>query len=172
MIMHAMAMYRQYLLEFLILINLMVSLSFIKVWNMPFNMKITKASCNIVPSCECNERVLYRQYLLGLRKTRRYLHNTTNVNRLVSILNFTSNFAQNHTTAVLNNTDVGAKNIIMGNIILDVSNVKEIHITTSKEKIIVELDKQKNDINVLDRISNVDSIISTILLLGQIINLN
>lgn len=158
-------MYKRYLLEFLILINLMMSASFISSLT-----KLTMNAPNAVPiNCECNERVIYRQYLLGLRKTRRYLHNTTNINKLVSILNFTNEFVANYT--VMNNTDATIKNIVMGNIVLDVSNVKEIHISTSKDKIIVELDKQKKSTNILENLNNIETIIGTLSLLGRIVNI-
>lgn len=125
--------------------------------------------------CICNEHVLYRKYLIGLRKTRKILQNNTNVNTMISILNFTNEYVKANNISVFNNTEVGAKNIIMGNIVLDVSNVKEIHIITKKDKIIVELDKKKDIIpitNVLSGINNIDSIITTIALIGKIMNVN
>jgi hypothetical protein len=114
----------------------------------------------------CSERTLYKNYLIGLRKTKKLLANNTN--NLVSILNFTSE------NTILNNTQIGAKNLIMGNVIIDVTNVKEIHIKTNKEAIIIELDKNKHDNlpALITNVNNLDSIISTLSLLSKILNLN
>lgn len=139
------------LLHLLILLNIMASMCF-----RPLPLH-----------CECNERLIYRQYLLGLRKTRRLLPNAQYL-----IQNYTN---LTNLPITLNNTDIGAKNIIMGNIVLDVSNVKEIHITTSNDKLIVELDKQKKNVNILEglhNLNNIDTIIGTLSLLGKITNMN
>jgi hypothetical protein len=125
-------------------------------------------------SCSCNERTIYKNYLIGLRKTRRYINNTTNINTLSSIVNFTNNFTQNVNISVpINNTDIGIKTITAGNMILDVSNVQYIYIYTKKDKLIVELDKNKNNVNILsilERINSVDALINTISLLSKFIN--
>jgi hypothetical protein len=62
----------------------------------------------------------------------------------------------------------------MGNVIIDVTNVKEIHIKTNKEAIIIELDKNKHDNlpALITNVNNLDSIISTLSLLSKILNLN
>lgn len=122
----------------------------------------------------CNERTIYKNYLIGLRKTRRYINNTTNINTLSSIVNFTNNFTQNVNISVpINNTDIGIKTITAGNMILDVSNVQYIYIYTKKDKLIVELDKNKNNVNIisiLERINSVDALINTLSLLSKFIN--
>jgi nitrate reductase NapAB chaperone NapD len=124
--------------------------------------------------CGCSERTIYRNYLIGLRKTRKMLNNSTsieNINNLVSILNFTSKFVSNYT--IINNTQVGAKNIVMANIILDVSNVREIHIKTNKDVLIVELDKTKQGAlpQLLTNVNNIDSILNTLSLLAKLLNI-
>lgn len=130
----------------------------------------------------CNERMIYTNYLLGLRKTRKLFKNTTNVNTLSSILNYTNNFILNNTIINendniynINNLDVGVKNIIMGNLILNVSNVKYIYLSTEKDKIIIELDKIKKEDMIKDivkNINNIDSFINAIVILGKIMNIN
>lgn len=133
----------------------------------------------------CNERMIYTNYLLGLRKTRKLFKNTTNVNTLSSILNYTNNFILNNSilnnnndndsTYYINNIDVGVKNIIMGNLILNVSNVKYIYLSTEKDKIIIELDKiKKDDVmkDVINNINNIDSFINAIVIFGKIMNIN
>ena len=138
--------------------------------------------CNPI-NIQCNERTLYSKYLIGLRKTRRLLKNTTNIN---TIINFTNDFVTNYTyqkslqntvpsvTSELNinNTETAVKSITMGNIVLDVSTVRHIYICTKKEKIILELDKRESNLlGVLQNINNIDSLVSTILLLGKILNI-
>lgn len=136
---------------------------------------VTVQLCN--PICNCNERTLYRNYLIGLRRTRKLLNNSTNninnINSLVSILNFTSKFVSNYT--IINNTQVGAKSIVMSNIILDVSNVREIHIKTQKDVLIVELDKTRREHplpQLLNNVNNLDSILNTLSLLAKILNIS
>jgi hypothetical protein len=129
-------------------------------------------------SCECKEQMIYRQYLIGLRKSRRLINNATNINTLVSIANFTNQFVSNYATisnnTTFNNTEISAKNIIMGNMMLDVSNVKYIKISTEKDTILIELDKQpqRTDTNILEKINNMETIINTVSLLGKIVNMN
>jgi hypothetical protein len=108
-----------------------------------------------------------------LRKTRRLLKNNSNLN---NIINFTHVFISNYSIPNelnINNTGTQVKSITMGNIILDVSNVEYIHISTKKDKIILELDKhQENVFSVLQKVNSIDSIINTILLFGKILNIN
>lgn len=125
--------------------------------------------------CNCNEKIIYKNYLLGLRKVRKTIK-TTNVDALVSILNFTNAFVAN-TTWVMNSTEINndeyvAKKIIMSNIHIDVSNVKYIQISTKNDTIIVELDKKNKINNIMNDISNVDALINTISLLLRIVNVN
>jgi len=160
----------------LLLLCLNISNSFLNLPNIPAKAPQhthTKQLCNPM-GCGCSERTIYRNYLIGLRKTRKMLNNSTsieNINNLVSILNFTSKFVSNYTT--INNTQVGAKNIVMANIILDVSNVKEIHIKTNKDVLIVELDKTKQGAlpQLLTNVNNIDSILNTLSLLAKLLNI-
>lgn len=136
----------------------------------PFASRSLKIlNCNPV----YNERAIYSTYLIGLRKTRRLLKNNSNLN---NIINFTHVFISNYSIPNelnINNTGTQVKSITMGNIILDVSNVEYIHISTKKDKIILELDKhQENVFSVLQKVNSIDSIINTILLFGKILNIN
>jgi hypothetical protein len=134
--------------------------------------------CNHINIPTCNERTLYSKYLIGLRKTRRFLKNTTNIN---TIKNFTNEFVSNYTNIhvhipnelTLNNTDSVIKTITMANVVLDVSTVQYIYISTKKDKIILELDKRdRNILDVLQNINNIDSVVSSILLLGKLLNIS
>jgi hypothetical protein len=125
----------------------------------------------------CNpitERTIYRNYLIGLRKSRKLLNNATNIHTLSSILNLTTDFIPNQT--MINNTQTAAKNIIMGNIVLDVSKVKEIHIKTDKDALIIELDKNKQDVSIptslITGVNSLDNLITTLSLLSKVLNIN
>lgn len=144
-----------------------------------FRANIYSISKTIAQKCHnngCNERIIYRNYLLGLRQTRKILRNTTNINKLTSILNFTNEFIINNSymlppsQTILNNTEIGAKNIIMGNIILDVSQIKKIYIKTEKDILYVELDKLDRPNNIIS-INNLETILSTLSVMGKILNI-
>lgn len=158
----------------LLLLCINIANSFLNLPNIPAKAtQRTTQLCNPM-GCGCSERTIYRNYLIGLRKTRKMLNNSTsieNINNLVSILNFTSKFVSNYT--IINNTQVGAKNIVMANIILDVSNVREIHIKTNKDVLIVELDKTKQGAlpQLLTNVNNIDSILNTLSLLAKLLNI-
>jgi hypothetical protein len=123
----------------------------------------------------CNDKVLYTNYRIGLRKLRKTVKNT-NIDTLISIINFTNTFASNITWTVnnteFNNEDIGVQKLIMSNIHIDVSNVKYIHISTKNDTIIVELDKKNKMNSIINEINNLDAIINTLNFLMKIININ
>lgn len=135
-----------------------------------------------------NERKIYKSYLIGLRRTRRYIQNTTNIESLKHILEHTNFLIHNYTNTqnntkdtndyTIDNTNTIAKNIVMGNIVLDVSNVKNIHISTNKETIKIELDKtppKQNDnidfVKFLEKINNVETMLNTLSLLNHFMDI-
>ena len=63
----------------------------------------------------------------------------------------------------------------MGNVIIDVSNVKEIEIHTQNDKIILELDKREKDdtnmISMIGNINNIDTFINAANIFGYIMNI-
>ena len=125
----------------------------------------------------CNERAIYKNYLLSLRKIRKTVKtSTSNADGLVALLNFTNNLISNNTIVLnntqieLNNEDIGVKKIVMANMHIDVSNVKYIQISTKKDTIIVELDKKNKLNNILNDISNIDALINTLSLLLKFMN--
>ncbi len=157
----------------LLILNFFIGYCFI-LNPLPINQNIIKTNC-------CSERVIYKNYLLTLRKTKRYIHNTTNINRLVSVINYTNNLIQSPLNSLnsthINNTEIGLKTITAGNMILDVSNVQYIHISTKKDTIIIELDKNKNNdvinlVDVLNKINNLDALINTLTLLTKMLNIS
>lgn len=110
-----------------------------------------------------HDSMMYRKYLVRLRQTHRLING--NIQSFVSI--------NDHSHGLLNNTDVQVKNIIMGNLILDVSTVKEIHIKTHKDKLIIHLDSKKDTLPyIMNNINNVDSLINILSILSKITNTN
>lgn len=159
---------------FCVILHIILANGFINI----FTPKIFET--NIFQSNNCNERIIYKNYLIGLRKTRRYIRNSTNINTLSLLVNYTNNFISNfeeekYNSINLNNTLIGVKTITMGNVNLDVSNIKEIHIETRNDKLVIQLDKNKqnnNILNILEKINNIDTLINTLSFLNHLINLN
>lgn len=123
------------------------------------------------------ERDVYSNYLISLRRQQRKIFpKNTNIDTMSFFLNLTKQFSTNVTT--INNTEICAKNIIMGNIILDVSEVKYIHISTEKDNIKIKLDNtSKNSTQlptnlIFNGLQNIDIIFTTVGLVGKFININ
>lgn len=125
-------------------------------------------------SSGCNERIIYKNYLIGLRTLRKKFK-TANTESLISFINFTNNYISNtpiiSNNTIINNEILCAKTITMSNIQLDVSNIKYIKISTKKDILIVELDKKNTFANIVTEINNIDSLINAISLLLHIIKL-
>lgn len=124
-----------------------------------------------------NEKALYRNYLVGLRKTRRYV-NHTSIETIRQVLEYTNDFTRNNSLSFgtyVNNTDIHIKSIAIGSVVLDVSNIKHIYISTKNESITIELDKKPDDIKkglstIFGRLYNIDTMISTISFISKIIS--
>jgi len=137
---------------------------------------------NILPTRICKhlklnaanpERVIYASYLIGYRKQKKLLTNITKVTS--NLIQFNKNDTN---TVVINNTDKKASQINMGNIILDVTDVKYIYITTDKDEIKIKLDKKEKQGNplqpstIFESIHNIEALYTTINLLEKIIHLS
>jgi len=90
-----------------------------------------------------------------------------------------------NTTLFINNTNINdnndkiAKNLILSNVYIDVSNVKYIQISTKNDTLIVELDKNNayttspNNIhNLMYDIGKIETLISSMSLLLKVLNIN
>ena len=156
----------QILFIFIIILNVIISNGFFK---MPM-IKSDKQHQTILNKYKKKEKDLYSTYLIALRKQQRKIFRKTlnNITTKENTATFTS----------INNTQKCAENIIMGNIILDVSDVKYIHISTEKDNIKIKLDN--NDKNtttyptnlIYNGLQNIDIIFTTVGLVGKIININ
>lgn len=120
------------------------------------------------------ERVIYASYLIGYRKQKNIISNITKATS--SFIQFNKN---KNDTYIIDNTNKEASQITMGNIILDITDIKYIYITTEKDEIKIKLDKKERPSNtllepgsILGGIHNIDAIYSTINLLEKFIHLS
>ena len=128
------------------------------------NLKLRNNYNNLL----CNEKFIYMKYLIGIRNFRkvyRIIKDNSNIDiqniiNIINIINNTQNVNITDNNSILinsslfknnslliNNTnnDKIAKNLILSNIYIDVSNVKYIQISTKNDTLIVELDKNNVD---------------------------
>ena len=193
-------------MNFLIILLIINYLTFVECFIMTFNQK----SKNIVKNKKClkirkfsneNEKYLYANYLVSLRKIKR-AQKSINYNNIFSINNFSDvvtdtnnninnlNLAKhnelflNINNTIINNNDKIAKNLILANIKIDVSNVKYIQISTKNDTMVIELDKnEKNDnndnIETTDNkgfinydLGKIDALISAISILMNLLNIH
>jgi len=134
---------------------------------------------------DCNRKFIYKNYLLSVRKvkkTMKYRSSVVDINNILDniIGSMNANNSNDNKEAIIylknNNTLIDneefiAKKLILSNIHIDVSNIKQIHISTNNETITVNLDKndiQTNDmlkyeLGKIDALLNVASIITSIM---------
>ena len=157
----------------------------------------------------CNEKFIYMKYLIGIRNFKKVYriindNNIIDIQNIINLINyinttqianinennynnsiFVNNSLFHNTTLFINNTNINnnnekiAKNLILSNVYIDVSNVKYIQISTKNDTLIVELDKNNADIaspnnihNLMYDISNIETLISSISLLLKVLNIN
>lgn len=191
-------------MNFLIILLIINYLTFVECFIMTFNQK----SKNIVKNKKCfknrkfsneNEKYLYTNYLVSLRKIKR-AQKSINYNNIFSINNFsyvdTNNDNKNNninninslnlTTynelfLNINNNDKIVKNLILANIKIDVSNIKYIQISTKNDTMIIELDKNENNktTETTDNkgfinydLGKIDALISAISILMNLLNIH
>ena len=166
--------------------------------NRKSNLKLRNNYNNII----CNEKFIYMKYLIGIRnfkKVYRIIKDNSNIDiqNIINILNYINNTQINNNnynnssifinnSMFNNNTDINinnekiAKNLILSNIYIDVSNIKYIQISTKNDTLIVELDKNNaekiaspNNIhNIMYDVTKIETLISSISLLMKVLNIN
>jgi hypothetical protein len=163
--------------------------------NLRSNLKLRNNFNNVV----CNEKFIYMKYLIGIRNFKRIYrimkdNSNIDIQNMINILNYINNsqITNNNTSIFINNsmfnnnTDVNinnekiAKNLILSNIYIDVSNIKYIQISTKNDTLIVELDKNNaetiassNNIhNIMFDITKIETLISSISLIMKVLNIN
>jgi hypothetical protein len=146
-----------------------------------------------------NEKYLYGNYLVTLRKFKRTINysklfnnitntivdslDTPNVQSIPSVPSDTSDkgdiYLNVKNNTVINNDQFIAKNIILANIKIDVSNVKYIQISTKNDSITIELDKNNENVKNIDNggfinydLGKIDSLISAISILMNLLNIH
>ena len=163
------------------------------------NLKLRNNYNNLL----CNEKFIYMKYLIGIRnfrKVSRIIKDNSNIDmqniiNIINIINNTQNVNITDNNSILinsslfknnslliNNTnnDKIAKNLILSNIYIDVSNVKYIQISTKNDTLIVELDKNNADTaiasnnlyNIMYDIGKIDALVSSVSLLMKVLNIN
>lgn len=132
-----------------------------------------------------NEKYLYANYLVSLRKIKKAQRAFNNL-VIESNRSNDSNGSNESNELVLNienktildNNQKIAKNLILANIRIDVSNVKYIQISTKNDTIVVELDKKNeygknNENNFINYdLGKLDSLISAISILMNLLNIH
>jgi len=133
-----------------------------------------------------NEKYLYANYLVSLRKFRN-AQKSLNYNIFTNIasnnISDSSNeksknnelFLNVNNKTLLNNNEKIAKTLVLANIKIDVSNVKYIQISTKNDTILIELDKnnQKPDKSFVNYdLGKIDALISAISILMNFLNIN
>ncbi len=132
-----------------------------------------------------NEKYLYANYLVSLRKIKKAQRAFNNL-VIESNRSNDSNESNESNELVLNienktildNNQKIAKNLILANIRIDVSNVKYIQISTKNDTIVVELDKKNeygknNENNFINYdLGKLDSLISAISILMNLLNIH
>ena len=147
-------------MKFLLLFIFMISVTgFIKIPSQFPSLSLNSKPCNNI--YRCHERIIFKKYLIALRKTRLILKNNTNINAIASMLEFLS--IPNNQTEI-NNVNSTLKNITVGNMILDVSNVKYVYIKTQNDKLFIELDTKvpENTAPFYSNINNIELVLNAI----------
>ena len=143
-----------------------------------------------------NEKYLYGNYLVTLRKFKRTINYSKLFNNITntivdsldtpnvpSVPSDTSDkgdiYLNVKNNTVINNDQFIAKNIILANIKIDVSNVKYIQISTKNDTITIELDKNNENVKNIDNsgfinydLGKIDSLISAISILMNLLNIH
>ena len=146
--------------------------------------KTTSLSLSKKKIMDNNQKFIYKNYLLSVRKVKKsmqYSNSAVDINGIIdSILsNINTNSTTNNEAVIylkknetlIDNSELVAKNLVLSNIHIDVSNIKQIHISTKNDTIIVNLDKnnvQNNDmvryeLGKIDALLNVASIITSLM---------
>lgn len=138
-----------------------------------------------------NEKYLYANYLVSLRKIKKAQRafnnlviesnrsNDSNESNDSNRSNESNELVLNiENKTILDNNQKIAKNLILANIRIDVSNVKYIQISTKNDTIVVELDKKNeygknNENNFINYdLGKLDSLISAISILMNLLNIH
>jgi hypothetical protein len=131
-----------------------------------------------------NQKFIYKNYLLSVRKVKKSMQHSNSVVDVNSIIDSILNNMNTNTTTnneaviylkknetLIDNSELVAKKLVLSNIHIDVSNIKQIQISTKNDTLVVNLDKnnmQNNDmvryeLGKIDTLLNVASIITSLI---------
>jgi len=141
----------------------------------------------------CNEKYIYKSYLVSLRKVKKTIKNTSNndiiklFNIIMDNINKSNNIKQENVmipeqifitgnNSCIDNNELIAKTLLLANIKVDISNVKYIKISTQNNTLVIELDKNKDichgsDVVKYD-IKKLDSFITALSILMNVFNIH
>lgn len=140
-----------------------------------------------------NEKYLYGNYLVALRKCKRTINYSKLFNNISEITKDAREtrdikgiaddiYINIKNNTIINNDQYIAKSISLANIKIDVSSVKYIQISTKNDTITIELDKNNDNHNHISKntdngfinydLGKIDSLISAISILMNLLNIN
>ena len=143
--------------------------------------KIMTLNVNDKKMLDDNQKFIYKNYLLSIRKVKKTIKRSNSVidiNNIIdnvgNIINTSQNITNNKSVlylkqnnTVIDNGELIAKKLILSNIHIDVSNVKHIQISTKNDTLIIDLDKNndvlKSELNKIDTFLNVASILTSLM---------
>lgn len=133
---------------------------------------------------DCSQKFIYKNYLLSVRQVKKTIKNNNDIDISNLIDNFIASlndastvnntkkdaviYIKNNNT-IIDNEELIAKNLILSNIHIDVSNIRQIQISTKNDTLIVNLDKNNNkdmiryELGKIDALLNVASILTSLL---------
>jgi len=141
----------------------------------------------------CNEKYIYKSYLVSLRKVKKTIKNGSNTdiiklfNIITNNINKPNNVKQEDVmtpdkifitgnNSYIDNTELIAKTLLLANIKVDISNVKYIKISTQNDTLVVELDKNKEICNNKDfakyDIKKLEAFIAALSILLNVFNIH
>jgi len=132
----------------------------------------------------CNEKYIYKSYLVSLRKVKKTIKNGSNTDiiKLFNIIMDNINNVKKEDVMIpeqvfitgnnscIDNNELIAKTLLLANIKVDISNVRYIKISTQNDTLVVELDKNK-DVAKYD-IKKLEAFIAALSILMNVFNIH
>lgn len=146
------------------------------------NNKIMTLNVNDKKLLDDNQKFIYKNYLLSIRKVKKTLKRSNSAIDINNIIDNVGNIINSsyissvnnkdvlilkHNNTIIDNGELIAKKLILSNIHIDVSNVKHIQISTKNDTLIIDLDKNndvlKSELNKIDAFLSVASILTSLM---------
>jgi hypothetical protein len=157
-------------------------------FNTLLNSKKNNRNTNII----CNEKYIYKRYLINLRKVKKTIKRSSSselINIITNMINNSNIRVENYEKQeevqekvvvkkdlIIDNKDFKAKKILLENIHIDVSNVKYVKISTINDTLTIELDKKEKICNnstlIKYDLKKLEAFISAISILMNVFNIH